>query len=673
MTRLFALLLTLLLAYGAGAPATAAPRQVDTDTVAVSVSHMTPLDPQPGKTLRVSGRMRNRSDAPVTDIQVRLLLSTTPLATRSEITTVVDGATDRDGPPTLAVSEPIASLAPRNTADWSLELPLDSLPLGSPGVYVVGLEVIGTGPDGLAQRLGLTRTFLPWYPEDTVQPTRVAWLWPVTTAPDRALDGVQLSERTAAEMATGGRLQRIVAGAGDARVTWVFDPCVLQTAEDMVDGYQVAGQPAPAAGAGGPAASSWLAAVRQAAGTQSAVATAYALPDATALERAQMDQTVVEATERAAADVSAEVRTSVDEVLAWPAGGLTTPGAMRLFRDGGATGILLSDAALPANPGLTYTPDGFTTWGGLPVTLADSGLSAALTMPQGTRAQALLARQRFLAELGMIAGELPDAPRSVVAAPDPLWSPRTSFLRQTLRALDQVSYARLVSLASARRQAAEVPRTRIPYGPQQRGLELSREYLAVITDQQRAARRFEAILSEPTDLGYEQSVMRQTAGAWRTDEQGGIALQRTVSEQLDALTSDVRVATTGTFTLPGDTGRIPVTVANDLDQDVTVGIRLETTEQARLQSPEIAPFEVEAGRKVSLEVEAKVIGSGTLPVRIQLTTPNGRRYGEPVTVQVRTTAYSRAAAYVVSGAFVILAFLLGMNFVRRSKARADHT
>ena len=83
--------------------------------------------------------------------------------------------------------------------------------------------------------------------------------------------------------------------------------------------------------------------------------------------------------------------------------------------------------------------------------------------------------------------------------------------------------------------------------------------------------------------------------------------------------------------------------------------------------------EVEAGRKVSLEVEAKVIGSGTLPVRIQLTTPSGRRYGEPVTVQVRTTAYSRAAAYVVSGAFVILAFLLGMNFVRRSKARADHT
>jgi hypothetical protein len=494
----------------------------------------------------------------------------------------------------------------------------------------------------------------------------------VTTVPDRALDGVQLNELTAAEMAPGGRLSRITQAAGDARVTWVWDPNVLQTAEDMVDGYELAGGDEQTTGAGGPAATEWLAAARQAAATQDSVATAYALPDATALERAEMDETVIGATERAAADVSAGVRTKVDQVLAWPTGGTTTPGTMRLFRDSGATDILLSDTSFPPTPALTYTPDGFTTWGGLPVTLADSGLGAALTMPQDSRGDALLARQRFLAEVAMTAGELPDAPRGVVAVPDPLWNPRNSFLKQTLKALAQVPYARLVSLAAARRQATEVPRTRVPYGPAQRAAELPREFLATVQGQQRRARRFEAILTEPAGLGYEQAVMRQTSGLWRTDPQGAIALEREVSSQIAELTSQVRVATTGTFTLPGDTGRIPVTVANDLTQDVIVGIRLETDQQARLQSPAIEPFEVPAGRKVSLEVEAKVVGSGTLPVRIQLTTPRGRPYGEPETVQVRTTAYSRAAAYVVSGAFVILAFLLGMNFVRRSKARAEH-
>ena len=564
MARLLVALVTLLLVVGAGSSASAAPRQLLPDEVEVSVTRMTPLDPQPGKTLRMSGTVRNRSDEDVTDLQVRLLLSPTPMETRSQIGTVVAGGTEKDGPPTLAVSEPIAVLSPRSSTPWSIELALDELPLTFAGVYVVGLEVIGTGEDGLAQRVGLTRTFLPWFPEGSVEPTRLAWLWPVSTVPDRALDGVQLNELTAAEMAAGGRLSRIVTQAGDARITWVFDPNTLQTAEDMIDGYELAGGDEATVGAGGPAAAEWLAAVREAAATQESVATAYALPDATALERAEMDETVIAATERAAADVSAELRTRVEEVLAWPIGGSTTPGTMRLFRDAGATDMLLSDTTLPATPALTYTPDGFTTWGGLPVSLADSGLSAALAMPQESRGDALLARQRFLAEVAMTAGELPDAPRGIVAAPDPLWSPRNTFLTQTLKALDQVPYARLVSLAAARRQATEVPRTRVPYGPEQRSAELPRDYLSAVQDQQRRARRFEAILTEPAGLGYEQAVMRQTSGLWRADEQGAIALEREVSSQLAELTSQVRVATTGTFTLPGDTGRIPVTVANDL-------------------------------------------------------------------------------------------------------------
>ncbi len=674
MRRVVTLLLALLLASAVGGPCLGAPAQLPVDTVEVRLTSLTPLNPQPGKTLRLSGILRNRSDADVTAIQVRLLLSPAPMATRSEIGTVAAGGTDRDGPPTLAVSEPLPVLAPRTSLDWSLEFPLDQLPLSAVGVYVMGLEVIGTGTDGLTQRLGLTRTFLPWFPEGSVQPTRLAWLWPVTSAPDRALEGVQLSERTASEMAPGGRLSRIVTAAGTADITWVFDPCVLQTAQEMIDGYTIVSGPTAAqtAGSGAALADEWLAAVREAAGDQPSLATAYAMPDAAALQRAQMSQTVVGATERAAADVSALTRTQTDQVLAWPTGGFVSPETMRVFRDAGATGLLLSDTAFPATPSLTYTPDGFTTWAGLPVVLADSGLAAALAMPQDSRSQALLARQRFLSEVAMAAGELPDSPRSLIAAPDPLWGPRSSYLRQTLRALGQVPYAELVTLQAARSQAVEVPRTRVPYGPQQRSEELSRDYLAEVQLQQRQARRFQAILTAPAGIGYDESVMRQTSGAWRVDPAQGTSLVRTVSEQVTQQVGKVRVATTGTFTLPGDTGRIPVTVANDLAQDVTVGIRLESDEPARLVAPEIAPFEVPAGRKVSLEVEAKVIGSGTLPVRIQLTTPAGRRYGEPVTVQVRTTAYSRAAAYVVTGAFVILAFLLGMNFVRRSKARQEH-
>jgi len=665
LTAVLALLLPLI-----SGPAAAQSLPVD-ESIEINLTSMRPLNPQPGRTLRLSGRLRNRADQQITALQVRLLLSSTPMATRSEIAAVTAGLTDRDGPPTLAVSEAVPALMPRSSVEWNLEIPFDELPLSLPGVYVAALEVIGTGADGLVQRFGLTRTFLPWFPPDSVQPTRLAWLWPLSSKPDRALDGLQLNEQTAAEMAPGGRLQRLVTVAQGSRVTLVLDPALLQTAQDMTAGYEiVTGAEVTSPGAGSTVAGSWLETVSDAAEASSAaLSTVYAIPDAVALHRSGMASVTRMATARSAADTSTITGTPVTDVMAWATGGTLTPATLRTFVRGGATSVLLSDTSLPPSPALTYTPDGFATWSGTPVVLADSGLGVALLAPQESRSEALLARQQFLAEVAMTAGELPDDSRSIVAAPDPLWNPRDSFLRQTLRALQQAPYARLVPLAAAQRQAVEVPRVRIPYSPDQRAQELPRSYMDAVVGQRQDARRFTAILTEPSGLAYEQSLARQTSGLWRSDLLTGTSLVATVTQQLRVRTEAVRVATTGTFTLPGDTGRIPVTVANDLDQEVTVGIRLESDQPARLSAQTLEPFAVPAGRKVSMEVEAKVVGSGTLPVNIQLITPAGRRYGEPVTVQVRTTAYSQAAAYVVSAAFVVLAFLLGMNFVRRRHAR----
>lgn len=669
MIRVLTAVLALLLPLISG-PAAAQSVPVD-ESIEINLTSMRPLNPQPGRTLRLSGRLRNRADQQITALQVRLLLSSTPMATRSEIAAVTAGLSDRDGPPTLAVSEAVPALMPRSSVEWNLEIPFDELPLSLPGVYVAALEVIGTGADGLVQRFGLTRTFLPWFPPDSVQPTRLAWLWPLSSKPDRALDGLQLNEQTAAEMAPGGRLQRLITGAQESRATLVLDPALLQTAQDMTAGYEiVTDTEATSPGAGSTVAGTWLETVSDAAEASSApLSTVYAMPDAVALHRSGMASVTRIATARSATDTSIITGTAVTDVMAWATGGTLTPATLRTFVRGGATSVLLSDTTMPPSPALTYTPDGFATWSGTPVVLADSGLGAALLAPQESRSDALLARQQFLAEVAMTAGELPDDSRSIVAAPDPLWNPRGSFLRQTLRALQEAPYARLVTLAAARRQAVEVPRVRIPYSADQRAEELPRSYMDAVLSQRQDARRFTAILTEPSGLAYEQSLARQTSGLWRTDLLTGTSLVSTVTEQVRVRTEAVRVATTGTFTLPGDTGRIPVTVANDLDQDVTVGIRLESDEPARLSAQTLEPFAVPAGRKVSMEVEAKVVGSGTLPVNIQLITPAGRRYGEPVTVQVRTTAYSQAAAYVVSAAFVVLAFLLGMNFVRRRHAR----
>ena len=74
------------------------------------------------------------------------------------------------------------------------------------------------------------------------------------------------------------------------------------------------------------------------------------------------------------------------------------------------------------------------------------------------------------------------------------------------------------------------------------------------------------------------------------------------------------------------------------------------------------------GQKQTLEVQARVLGTGPVAVQIALLTPEGDVFGTPVTTEVRSAAYARAAQGVVIGLFGILVVLLAVNFVRRRRA-----
>jgi uncharacterized protein YfaS (alpha-2-macroglobulin family) len=124
-------------------------------------------------------------------------------------------------------------------------------------------------------------------------------------------------------------------------------------------------------------------------------------------------------------------------------------------------------------------------------------------------------------------------------------------------------------------------------------------------------------------------------------------------------------------TLPGDSGTIPVTVANDLDRPARVGLRLTGTPATRFVAQDVAPVTLAPGEKSTLEVSARVLGTGPVTVSITLLTPEGQPFGDPTVTQVRSAAYARAAQWVVGGLFGILVLLLGVNFVRRRRPGAQ--
>ncbi|MEL0146995.1 MAG: DUF6049 family protein, partial [Actinomycetota bacterium] len=115
----------------------------------------------------------------------------------------------------------------------------------------------------------------------------------------------------------------------------------------------------------------------------------------------------------------------------------------------------------------------------------------------------------------------------------------------------------------------------------------------------------------------------------------------------------------------GDSGRVPITIENSLDRTVTVGVQLRASPAIRLESEPLQGIQVEPGKKVSVDIEARVVGGNTLPVRVQLLTPDGTAFGEGARIDVASTAYARAAAWVVIVAFIAIVIFVVIGVARR--------
>jgi hypothetical protein len=215
-----------------------------------------------------------------------------------------------------------------------------------------------------------------------------------------------------------------------------------------------------------------------------------------------------------------------------------------------------------------------------------------------------------------------------------------------------------------------VRRDRGGYGGKAEAAELPTEYLADIRSVSQELAAFTSVLDNPIGVSdaFASALLRTESAAWRSEPQTGRQLLATVRSQLTEQVDQVRVLSEGTVTFSGESGRVPITIENSLDRSVTVGVQLRASPSLRLESEPLTGITVEPGRKVSVDVEARVVGSNTLPVRVQLLTPDGSAFGSPARIEVASTAYARAAAWVVAIAFVAIVVFVVVGVARRIKA-----
>jgi hypothetical protein len=681
--RRAALTVLIALLVGGLTPAQALPEPGD--ALLVEVTAIEPQFPQPGDTLTVRGTVTNRSGQEALNVQGLLRISPEPLISRSDVALVTDLATSRRGIAQEQTLTPVAeTLAPATSAEFEISAPVDELPLTGNGVYAVFAEVRVPGTGSFDTAFPLT-----WFPQpDAIDPSRIVVLAPIRSAVDLTANNVLRSPGFAASMAPGGALHTVATGAAAAAeagvaVSWLIDPAVTGSAAILASGTGTFPEAATNPSAAADVVGAFLDTLTGATATANAATyvTPYAEVDASGVLTAQQPNLLAQSIDRAAAAPATAQAAAGDDPLA-PARGIipvgpngsSTTASLLAYEEATVSGIVLGASAVPTVEELSYSPSGVAAIplpGGASVTgiIPDDLLRQDLLRPASTPAEQFRMRQGLLADAAMISLELPQSARTVVLPLDQSLAMAPEVLATSLTGLQQAGFIDVVGLPAL--LAPDVPRVErlLTLDEQDEG-RLPGSYLAPIPPLEARLEAFARVTVDPLafEEDYRTAILRSASANWRPDQQKGAALLDSIDAELTAEEQKVTTVSTGTVTLSGSSGNLPLTISNELDQAVEVGVQLAAEPSVRLAFMPPDLVRVDAGRRVSVEIPVEIFGSGPLPVTVILTDRDGHPFIETGDLVIRSAATTIAAGAVAVVAAIVFVVLVIWRFRKRGEA-----
>ena len=631
-------------------PAQAAPARTE-----ITLADISPVSVRPEKVLRITGRVA--SERNLRDVVVRLELGQAPYISRSAVT---EAAASQ--PVTIPVPAAIDEL-PRVQAGGSREfriaIPGNELPLLGAGVYPLRLVVTAGGDSTV---LAQTSTFVPWVPDEDGPPpaSRLLFFWPVIDTPWRDAENSPTAPDLRKKIGPNGRLTTLSEVGAGADVTWIVDPLLL------ADVYQLGGNKSRA----------WLAQLQTNIGDSDAAAVPFGDPDLAAAAAADRPSIVRKADTRGAQVVSALFDETFRTDLGWPADGAADQQTIDFARRTGDDLLLLDESTAPLVSLETYTPSGRVQQldPEMELLLSDPPASALVASPAKTQNDIVLSRQRFLAETYLHTRELPTAPRLLVLTPPRRWDPDPQWAQALMDGVRQASWLEPVTLDEAIAPEPPFFAREEPVIPEAAALrELPTELVTNADDELPNVQRFRAILTRPALLArpIEDALFSSISTAWRTNHEGAVESQDATIEQLTTLRSKVRIVSRG-GTLSDDSGQLPVSIRNQLDQAVRVRLSVEPADPLRLRArvpDETTRIGAQDSATISVRLDAVV--SGQAPVEAQILTPNGNPYSDPVLLDVDVRGYGRVALLVFGVAAGLMVIAAGVRITRRIRSRGS--
>ncbi len=562
---------------------------------------------------------------------------------------------------------------------------LPSIPVTDEGVHPISIQLRVTDADAPADSLV---THLVVLNEDD-PPTRlaVAWIWPIEVDGALAPDGSP-AEAIEEAVAPAGHLAQFTDALGNAPdipVTLAPSPATID-AWTLLAAAGDGGTSETTAGAegGDPSllAGQRLDTLRNAAAIPSrqVLAGPYAATDFTSLVAANLETEVSRQLARGV-DVLRDVLAIRPDPRTFMGSRLDAPTLVAL-RDAGVDRLVVEPALLepvfsnltPARPFELRSSGRTFDTAAVDATLSqlllvpddDGGGSTADQPSEAARAQ------RMLAGLVTVALEAPGEERGVVVAAPPTWSPSANLLvkvleglvgHPALRAVTLDAFFGRVDLAGDDTAARTLSAT-------------SPERLRISPDRLRDARRRIDSLASMTDedapevATADRLLLLATAAASRSAAAAGEYLDG-VDSVIGEVAAAVRLPSEPSVTLTAQRARIPISFVNDSGSTLQVQVRLSGD---RLLFPQGETHDVELPPRTStLQFTVEARTSGSFPMSVEVTSPDGRLLVGSLTMTVRSTAVSGVALALTVGAGVFLVAWWGNHIrkTRRSRRTGD--
>jgi hypothetical protein len=688
-----------------------------TTPLAVSIATLAPgTIPRRGR-VTVTGRVTNRSADTWRDLNVYLLTSPEPLRTSRQLADAA--ATDADAPVGVrrtgaGLFDQVGDLAPGDSASYRLSVRRQDLGIsGVPGVYWVGVHVLGEDPDGrVSVADGRARTFMPLLPAPGSQAgararTSLALLVPVKRPVQRGSAG-RLTDlpRWNRVLRTDGRLDRLLRLSGQARrpLTWVVDPALLEAVSSVAAGNppldpvadpdQGAGPSAsasPSSGSSGSAgatpsgspttgtgsgtgtdtdpaadtaaARAWLAEFRRQSTRHSIAALPYGDLDVAAALGSPLSSIYAQGVELGAASLKRLGISGAQSVVDPDTGYLP---AQALDAVDPRTPVVLTGAAVPSAAGPALDQDA-----GAPIVLTDPDAAAGGPEPS-SRLSALAVRQRLLSEAAVHALSA-DRDQPLVVQLPPYWDPGPDWAdARFFRGLDQpwLQLVDLPTVVSGATRAAGGVVASTAYPESERRAQVPETNLAVTRDLTDAGKVFARLLTRDDTVDQVLARMAMLASSLPARRDPGLAryLTRGATEHVRAQLAEVRVEGPEFVMMSGESGPIQVTLVNHLPQSVTVGLRISTPGSS-LRIDGVRPVTLGPGRRTSVRLQARSHDIGVHAVTLATTDSRGVPLGPTTQFSVRTSHVSTViwVLMAVGGALLLVAIVV--RLVRRVRVR----